>query len=226
MLFNKDPSKIGLKWRLIGLAGKIFIDFLFLASKIEIRGRKKIEGLISSRRYIFAFWHGRILLISYAHKGWDAAILVSDSADGEIIAQILQRQGQTMARGSTGKGGVRAVAKILREMRVNKRGVGVVPDGPRGPRYKVQPGVVYLSQKSGYPIIPVTYSAKWCIIFNSWDRFMMPLPGSRCILIYGDPIAAPPNAKADQIKRCIGMLEDELMRITVEADACFGRSIS
>lgn len=224
MLFRKDPSAIGLKWGLIGRIGKIFIDLLFFASEIEIRGREKIEGLITSRRYIFAFWHGRILLISYAHKGWDAAILVSDSADGEIIAQILKRQGQTMVRGSTRKGGMHAVAKMLREMRINKRGGGVVPDGPQGPRYKVQPGVVYLSQKSGYPIIPVTYSAKWCKVLNSWDRFMLPLPGSRCLLIYGNPITVPPKAKADQIGKCIELVEEELIRITLEADSHFGRS--
>ena len=225
MLFSKDQSKLGLKWRLIGRAGKLFIDLLFFCSKIEIRGRESIEGLITSRRYIFAFWHGRILLISYAHKGWDAAILVSNSADGEIIAQILQRQGQTTVRGSTGKGGMRAVATILREMRNNKRGGGVVPDGPQGPRYKVQPGIIYLSQKCGYPIIPVTYSARHCVVFKSWDRFMLPLPGSRCLLVYGNPVSVPANANANQIEKCTGMLEEELVRITVEADSCFGRSI-
>ncbi len=226
MLFSKDQSNLGLKWRLIGRAGKILIDLIFSASKIEIQGRKRIEGLIASKRYIFAFWHGRILLISYAHKGWDAAILVSNSADGEIIAQILQRQGHTTVRGSTGKGGMRAVASILREMRTNKRGGGVVPDGPQGPRYKVQPGIIYLSQKCGYPIIPVTYSARHCLVFKSWDRFLLPLPGSQCLIVYGEPVSVPQNAKADQIERCTKKLEDELMRITIKADSHFGHAIS
>jgi len=132
MLFKKKetPQRVELKWRLIGSLGKIFIDLIFAGSKIEIRGRTPIEGLLASRRCIFAFWHDRILLVSYLHKGWDAAILVSNSADGEIIAQILQRQGHFMVRGSTGKGGGRALTRLLREARRNGRITGIVPDGP------------------------------------------------------------------------------------------------
>ena len=222
MLFSKDQSNLGLKWRLIGLAGKILIDLLFAGSRIKTRGRRAIENILASRRYIFAFWHSRILLISYLHQGWNAAILVSDSADGEIIAQILQRQGHTTVRGSTGKGGTRAVARFIREMRTNNKVGGVVPDGPQGPRYKVQPGIIYLAQKSGFPIIPVTYSAKWCKVFNSWDRFMLPYPASPCMLVYGRPIIVPANGKMDQIQQSTNALEKELMRITIEADTYFG----
>jgi lysophospholipid acyltransferase (LPLAT)-like uncharacterized protein len=226
MIFSKDPSGIGTKWRIIGRAGKTLIDLLFMCSIVHIRGRNAIESILASRQYIFAFWHSRILLVSYLHKGWNAAILVSNSADGEIIAQILQRQGHTTVRGSTGKGGTRAVARIIREMRANNRVGGVVPDGPQGPRYKVQPGVVFLAQKTGCPIIPVTYSAKWCKVFNSWDRFMLPSPASPCLLTYGKPIWVPADGNMDQIGQCTQALENELMRITKEADAYFGHRVT
>jgi lysophospholipid acyltransferase (LPLAT)-like uncharacterized protein len=101
----------------------------------------------------------------------------------------------------------------------------VVPDGPQGPREKVKAGVVYLAQKTGYPIVPVTYSAKCRKVFNSWDRFILPFPSTPCILIYGQPIQVPPDSDPDQIQRCTQSLEDELKRITAVADARFGHEL-
>ncbi len=222
MLFSKNETGPGLKWRIIGRAGKSLVDLLFLGSRMTIQGRDAVASILESRQYIFAFWHSRILLVSYLHQGWNAAILVSNSADGEIIAQILQRQGHTTVRGSTGKGGTRAMAKLIREMRDHNKVGGIVPDGPQGPRYKVQPGVVFLAQKSGYPIIPVTYSAKWCKVFKSWDRFMLPYPASPCLLAYGKPVMVPADAKLAQLQQCVHTLESELMRITLQADGYFG----
>lgn len=224
MLFSKkkEAQRLEWKWRVIGTLGKLFIDLIFARSRIEIRGRAPIEGLLASRRCIFAFWHDRILLVSYLHKGWDAAILVSNSADGEIIAQILQRQGHFMVRGSTGKGGGRALTRLLRETRRNRRIAGIVPDGPQGPRHKVQPGVIMLAQRSGYPIVPVTYSAKRGKRFNSWDRFLLPFPASPCVLVYGEPLSVPAGADPDLLTLYSRKLEEELTRITQQADACFG----
>ena len=221
---KKDSLRLELKWRLIGSLGKLFIDFIFAGSKIEIRGRTPIEGLLASRRCIFAFWHDRILLVSYLHKGLDAAILVSNSADGEIIAQILQRQGHFMVRGSTRKGGGRALARLIKEVREHRRIGGVVPDGPQGPRHKVQPGVVLLAQKTGYPIIPVTFSAKRIKRFNSWDRFLLPYPATACMLVYGNPVEVPSGNDPSLVARYSHALEEELTHITQQADAHFGHS--
>jgi hypothetical protein len=226
MLFRKKKgaARLAWKWRLIGGLGKLFIDLIFAGSKIEIRGRAPIEGVLASRRCIFAFWHDRILLVSYIHKGWDAAILVSNSADGEIIAQILERQGHFMVRGSTGKGGARALTRLLREMRQNRRIAGIVPDGPQGPRHKVQPGVIHLAQRTGHPIIPVTFSAKRSKRFNSWDRFLLPYPATACVLVYGNPVEVPAGNDPSLVARYAKTLEAELTRITRDADAHFGHS--
>lgn len=214
-----------MKWRLIGLMGKWTIDLLLNGSKIEIRGRQPIEGLLASRRFIMAFWHARILLISYVYKGLGGAVLVSNSADGEIIARVLQRQGHLTVRGSTSKGGMRAMVRMIKRMRTDHLPGSVVPDGPQGPAEKVQPGVIYLAQKTGYPIIPVTYSAKRRKVFGSWDRFILPFPASPCILIYGQPINVPAVLDQDRIQSCAQALEDELKRITREADAHFGHVV-
>ena len=222
MLFKKHKDRVDAKWRWIGLSGKLFVDGLFLGSRVSVRGYEPVKALIHSKRCIFAFWHSRILLLSYHYKGMGASILVSDSADGEIIAQIILRQGQSTVRGSTGKGGLRALTRQIRDIRINHRPGVVVPDGPQGPNQKVQPGVILLAQKTGCPIIPITYSSKWRIEFNSWDRFILPLPFSPAIIIHGRPLSVPEDASPQKMDAYIKDLENELNRITFEADRFFG----
>jgi lysophospholipid acyltransferase (LPLAT)-like uncharacterized protein len=212
-----------IKWRLVGIAGKRLIDFLFWRSRIQTVGYEKVRDLVASRRYIFAFWHSRILLLSYVYKGLGASILVSKSEDGEIIARVLERQGQQSVRGSTRKGGLRALALLIRSMRDENRPGVVVPDGPQGPRYRAQPGVIVLAKQTGYPIIPLTYSSRKVKVFNSWDRFMLPFPASEGRVIYGEPIHVPPQTEGEDLERYRTMLEKELNRITAAADNFFGR---
>jgi len=226
MTNKKRHNIVSMRARLIGVVGKVLIDALFMGSRIEVHGRQPLESLLASNRYIIASWHARIALISYAHKGSGGAALVSNSADGEIMAQILQRQGQATVRGSTTRGGSRALVQLIKEMRFHHRPGGLIPDGPQGPPQKVQPGVIYLAQKTGYPIIPVTYSARRRKVFNSWDRFILPYPATAHLLIYGTPIFVPPDGDAAQIQRCTQALEDEMNRITDAADAYFGHPIS
>jgi hypothetical protein len=212
-----------LKWRLVGLGGKLLIDFLFCRSKIERVGYEKVRPLVESRRLIFAFWHSRILLLSYIYKGLGATILVSKSEDGEIIARVLQQQGQLCVRGSTRKGGLRALARLIRTMRDQKRPGVVVPDGPQGPRYQVQPGVIVMAKQTGYPIIPLTYSSRKAKVFKSWDRFMLPFPGTDGQVAYGEPIHVPADTEGEALERYCVQLEEELNRITQAADRSFGR---
>jgi lysophospholipid acyltransferase (LPLAT)-like uncharacterized protein len=218
VLFKKGVIAEGTKWRLIGITGKLFLDFLFLFSSVERQGYSAVAPIIASRRFIFAFWHSRILLLCYLYKRLKAAIMVSNSADGEVIAQILKRHGHKTIRGSTHKGGLKALRQQIREMRTCTRPGVVIPDGPQGPRHKVQIGVILLAQKTGCPIIPIAYSVKRCKIFNSWDRFMLPMPWTKGIVTYGRPIWVPMNADAVALNQCANQLEQELNRITAMAD--------
>ena len=222
MLFKKDSHAIGVKWRAIGMPGRVLIDFLFLFSHLEREGYADVADLIASRRFIFAFWHSRILLLSYVHKRLNASIMVSNSADGEVIAQVLQRHGHHTIRGSTGKGGLRALMRQISDIRANARPGVVIPDGPQGPRHKVQTGVILLAQKTGCPIVPLTYSSKRRKVFGSWDRFMLPFPWTPGVVIYGHPIKVPLDADAGMINAYALQLENELNRITAQADAYFG----
>jgi len=215
-----------LKWKLIGIFGKLLVDLLFKTTRIETVGFEKVESIISSRRFIFAFWHSRILLVSYVYQGWNGAILVSQSRDGEFIARVLQRQGHEPIRGSTTRGGLRALSTLITCIRAQIRPAVIIPDGPQGPRFKVQPGIITLAKKTGYPIVPVSYSARNVKIFNSWDRFLLPHPFTQCRIVYGEPVRVAGDADPQTASDCRLRLEQELCRITAAADRFYGHMIS
>lgn len=225
MLRKNDTGATDPKWWLIGWAGSLLIDFLFLFSKVHTIGYEAVADLIRSRRFIFAFWHSRILLLCYRYKKLNASIMVSNSGDGEIIAQVLQRHGHKTVRGSTGKRGMRALIEQIEDIRKHTRPGVVIPDGPQGPRHKVQRGVILLAQKTGVPIIPLAYSSKRRKVFNSWDRFLLPFPGSKGVVVYGRPIEVKPDVGEETIHKAMTELEVELNRITRQADHYFGHYI-
>ena len=221
MLRKGETGATGLKWWFIGWASKFFIDFLFLFSRVKIIGYDAVADQIKSRRFIFAFWHSRILLLCHRHKNLNASIMVSNSGDGEIIAQVLQRQGHNTVRGSTRKGGMRALIQQIEDMRTHTRPGVVIPDGPQGPRHKVKRGVVLLAQKTGVPIIPLAYSSSRRKVFKSWDRFLLPYPWSKGIIVYGRPIQVAPDVDEEAISAVMTELEAELNQITQLADDHF-----
>ena len=223
---KESDQRTGLKLWLIGWLGKGLVDLIFSTMRIQVIGWEKARAEIESRRCIAAFWHSRILMVSYLYKGWGGAVLVSKSKDGEIMTQVLKRQGHETIRGSTSRHGVQAMAKLIKALKADIRPGVVVPDGPRGPRFRVQPGVITLAQKTGYPIVPISYSAKRLKVFNSWDRFILPRPFSKGRVIYGAPISVPSDldGKARELYR--EKLEDELNRITRTVDHYYGHRIN
>ena len=164
---------------------------------------------------IWAFWHNRILLMPYLYErlcpGRRMLMLVSRSRDGEFITRIMSRFGIDGARGSSSRGGSDALRELLRELeRPQARDIGITPDGPRGPKAKVQDGVLALAASSGRPIYPVTtrYSRFWEL--PSWDRFQIPMPGALSRIVFGPAVAAPKNLEASELNRVRGELEKAL----------------
>ncbi len=226
-MFEKNKKNIiELKGSLTGFLGNLFINSLFFTTKIETVGYSSVSSVLSSKKFIFALWHSRILFMCYIHKKSECAIIVSSSKDGEIISRILQRQGNQTVRGSTSRGGVRALAGLIRVLKQKTRPGAITPDGPRGPRFQCKGGIITLAKKMGYPIVPLTYSARKIKIFNSWDKFILPYPFTRCRIVYGKPLYVEPKADKKQENICRKALEDELNRITKEADLHFNHKIT
>tara|TARA_B100000686_G_scaffold324844_2_gene380915 strand:+ start:647 stop:1279 length:633 start_codon:yes stop_codon:yes gene_type:complete len=141
-----------------------------------------------SGKYILALWHGRIFYLFYYFRNRsDLYILVSPSQDGDFLAKLGRLMGYSIVRGSSFKKAVPAARSLIKILRKNQQ-VAVVADGSRGPRQKAQSGSIQLAARSGAEVIPMGFDAKFKIEFNSWDRFLLPLPFSRCFLSFGKPI--------------------------------------
>ncbi|HKI34427.1 MAG TPA: lysophospholipid acyltransferase family protein [Gemmataceae bacterium] len=168
------------------------------------------------QRYIYAFWHEGLLLAAsqYGHTG--VHVLISQHADGELIAEVCRHLGFRAVRGSTTRGGVEALRQMLKVGR--HAHLGITPDGPRGPRRQVQPGLVYLAAKTGLAIVPggIAYDRPWRT--RSWDRFAMPRPWSRAACVTGEPIIVPADATREELEQYRRRVEEALLRVTEAAE--------
>ena len=172
----------------------------------------------AGRPLIFTLWHGRLLPLSWFHRSWNLVTLISASGDGEYIARIVQRWGYHVVRGSSSRGGGPAFRELVRLLRQG-RSVAVTPDGPRGPREKIKPGVLAAAQITGFALLPIsagTSSAWW---FEGWDRFLVPRPFATVHIHYGQPVYVPRDADTTQIDAITNQVESELMQLTTRADS-------
>lgn len=140
-------------------------------------------------RYIYAFWHENLLLPAYQYGRPDIWLLISQHADGQFIAEICRHLRFKAVRGSTTRGSIEAVRTMLKKGQHSH--LAVTPDGPRGPRRQVQPGLIYLAAKTGLPIAPIgfCYDKAWRL--RSWDRFVLPKPWSLSTCVTTDLINVP-----------------------------------
>lgn len=148
-------------------------------------------------RFIYGFWH-ETLLSPVRFKG-RVRVLISKHADGELIAQAAQRLGVGVVRGSTTRGGGGALVDLW-DCSTSAHLI-ITPDGPRGPRRVVQPGIVALASRSGLPVVPVGvgYSRAWRA--KSWDRFALPKPFATCVLVAGESVTVPADADRETLGR-------------------------
>jgi lysophospholipid acyltransferase (LPLAT)-like uncharacterized protein len=145
--------------------------------------RGDLEQTLRARRrnVIYAFWHGHLLYLMYRYRGRGVYILVSQSRDGEVLSRMLTRFGLPTIRGSSSRGGWRSLLELVRLAR-DGASAAIAPDGPRGPRHQAQSGIIALARLTEVPILPVAVGARWKVEFQSWDRFLLPLPGSRVVV--------------------------------------------
>lgn len=170
-----------------------------------------------NKNVIYAFWHSRILLSVYFFKNKKINVLVSINKDGEYIAKLIHKFGFTTTRGSSSRGGLKALV-ILKNVLKAGYDVAITPDGPRGPRQQVQMGIIQLAKITGIPIVPFSFDASRKKVLNSWDNFIIPAPFSKGVFVWGEPVIVSKDAD----KRTLGSkkeeLEKELNRLTEEAE--------
>jgi len=201
--------------------GPVLIYLLGRTLRIEWVGMENLNPLREQNKgVVYAFWHGRMLIFTYSHRRRRIHVLISQHRDGEFIARIIHRLGFVSVRGSTTRGGSKALFEMC-EKATSGFDVAVTPDGPRGPGFKVHPGVIYIAQRSGMPIFPITNSAENRWILSSWDRFLIPKPFSRAVIMVGKPIYVSAQSTSEELEKKRMELENHLMELTKKADEYF-----
>lgn len=211
------------KWYQRLLAALVYGVIRLVAATVRFR-LEDHSGLFvgePAEKLIFAVWHNRLALVLTAYRrhvtrfapARRLAGLVSASRDGGMLAEVLEWFDVQPVRGSSSRRGSQA----LREMVAwAERGydLAITPDGPRGPCYEVQEGVISAAQLTGLSIVPASYRLGWKICLRSWDRFQVPLPFSRCDITIGRVVRVPREASAEQREVLRKILEEELRAIT------------
>jgi lysophospholipid acyltransferase (LPLAT)-like uncharacterized protein len=146
----------------------------------------------SGEAFIFVLWHEALLPLLWRHRRQDIAIVVSEARDGQYLADYAASLGYRLVRGSSTRGAARALLGAVRELQTGHP-VAFTPDGPRGPRRTLKPGVVAAAQRAGVRILPIHAEADRAWRFNSWDRFMLPKPFARVQIVYGSPVRVAPG---------------------------------
>lgn len=161
-------------------------------------------------RHIYSIWHENLILPAVCFGHPSLAVLISKHADGQILGSLITSLGMGMVLGSTNRDGVKAVRQLVRDEHARQH-LAVTPDGPRGPRRVVQPGIIYVASLTGMSIVcvGVGYDRPWRA--GSWDRFAIPKPGSRARCVTAEPITVPPRLRADE-------LEPHRLRVQAEMD--------
>ncbi len=139
------------------------------------------------RGSLFCFWHGQIFPVAYFHRRSGIVALISRSSDGERIARVMNRWGINSIRGSSHRKSLTGLRQSVRTLTAGGN-VIITPDGPRGPREVVKPGIAQISLVSSVPIITVRAIPRTAYHLSSWDRFMIPAPFTSIEMQYGRPI--------------------------------------
>lgn len=185
--------------------------------KVDEQGR-------ALRPFIACFWHGRMIQIPTLWR-WDMPIhlLASAHRDGRLILQMVRHFGIQPIVGSSSRGGAQAMLTMIQTIREGGC-IALAPDGPRGPRMRVAPGVITLAKLTAVPIFPVTFSTAYGRVLTTWDRFFLPFPFGRGVVVYGDPVSVPADADEAALEAARAALETRLNDMTAEADRLCGRA--
>jgi lysophospholipid acyltransferase (LPLAT)-like uncharacterized protein len=219
----RRPARRDWLARLVPLAA-ILVAALLLVLRRTLRPRFVHGDDLYARwargeRVILAFWHDRLLLMPFANAfGQRVCIMVSRHRDGELISRAVRPLAIETVRGSSTRGWAGALKGMLRAYR-DGANLAFAPDGPRGPRWTAKSGVVQVARATGAVIVPVGAAARWSRRLGSWDRLVVPLPGSRVVYRAGTPLAVPADADAGMVETLRAVLERELVRVTTAAEA-------
>src|SRR5688572_7349480 len=184
-----DDTTLGRRVRVavISAVGGLVLRLLGMTWRVRREGGAAFDDMLARKEpFIIVFWHGEIVPVSWVHRNRGFAPLISRHADGEVIARIVEGLGYRTVRGSTSRGGVRALLETAQRVKEGIT-VGFTPDGPRGPRHVFAPGALIVAQRTGRPIIALGATASRAWRLRSWDRHLIPKPFATVTVRYSEP---------------------------------------
>jgi lysophospholipid acyltransferase (LPLAT)-like uncharacterized protein len=208
----------------IARVGYVLINALGHTLRWRVEGLEHFDAVVASgRQPVMGFWHGRILPATFYFRGRGIVVITSENFDGEWIARIIGRFGYGTARGSTTRGGTKALIRLVRDMEAG-RPAGFTLDGPRGPARVAQPGAVWLARRTGSPLVPFHLEASSHWTLNSWDRTQIPKPFSTVALVVGEPIDVKADTPDEDLEATRQRLEQRLRDLENRAREILGRA--
>lgn len=213
----------GLKTVVVGAIAAVLISAIRLTIRWQYVGFPGQATEPNAPPAVFCFWHGRMLMLMGAYRklrgrrSTRSYMLISRHGDGRLIAFAIRLLGIHSVAGSSSRGGIAALMELSRRIEEGSD-VGFTPDGPRGPRQECKAGVVAIAQRSGAPIVPMSYSTekKWQL--SSWDGMIVPKPFSRGVIILGPPVKVAPEEDQEHARLRV---QEALNTITEQADGYF-----
>lgn len=214
---------IAFKTRLSGWALAWVMRLIFFTSRKRYTNLQALRGqLDSGQPFILVSWHNRNILASFGYTAHSRtprrfSPLASASRDGTLAAMAMRALGVECIRGSSSAGGAAALRQMLKAVK-SGQDLGITPDGPRGPKYVVQAGVVTTARLAGVPIIPMAWQARRRKELRSWDAMIVPYPFNRLHFAYGDPIRIPRDADAEALEQGRLQVEQALMDLVARVE--------
>lgn len=187
--------------------------------RVRVHGRNpwRARHARGESAVVLTLWHGQMLPILVAHRGEPCRVLVSEHRDGEIIAQVLAAFGFGAVRGSSTRGGTRALLQLAQVVQEGDD-IAITPDGPRGPNRSVAPGPLLIAARTGAPLIPLVSLASRAWRLRSWDAFEIPKPFARVTVLYGAPLHLS-AASAREAAAQVDIVADAMARAATECEA-------
>lgn len=194
------------------------INLLIKTLTVERINSASFDEISGKENCVVAFWHGKMFLGWYLQKNKNFSSLVSLSKDGEVLANLLAKWGYKVIRGSSHIGGKEALEMMIEQAEAGFS-FAITPDGPRGPARKMKAGAAVLSKKCGMKLFLVGIGYKKKVSLKSWDSFEVPLPFTRTVALFSDPIVIDPGLSYDETSKMIEEIENKLNELTILAES-------
>jgi lysophospholipid acyltransferase (LPLAT)-like uncharacterized protein len=213
--------------RIVSALVAAYVRLVLATTSWRIEGRAHADALLAQDGpVVAAFWHGRLGAMTGLWRiiggGRRLAVLSSTHRDGRISAATMRRFGLEVIDGSSRRGGSDGLRRMISWVR-GGRWAAITPDGPRGPRMRVQPGLLMMARIAGAPVVPVAFSTTRGRLLGTWDRLLLPLPFGRGVYVVGAPIFLARDADAATVESQRLEIEAALTAVTREADRLCGR---